>query len=98
MISVYESGAEYVIIFFNYPLIDGNPYGLLQNEHFIALERFWNTIMLNSNAVHSSDEVDVALILPINYGWVCGVPLIETGIGNRETGSTDVELCLIASI
>ncbi len=25
--------------------------------------------MLNSNAVHSSDEVDVALILPINYGW-----------------------------
>lgn len=68
MVSVYEAGAEYVAIF-NYPLVNGNPYGLLRDEHFGALECFWNDVMVNRNVVYGSVEAEAALVLPMNYGW-----------------------------
>ena len=62
MVSVYEAGAEYVAIF-NYPLVNGNPYGLLRDEHFGALECFWNDVMVNRNVVYGSVEAEA--------GWFC---------------------------
>jgi hypothetical protein len=38
MHTAYEAGAEYVIIF-NYPQIEGNPWGTLTDKHFEALEK-----------------------------------------------------------
>lgn len=64
----YECGAEYVIIF-NYPTIEGNNYGILQDEHFEALERFWNEVVQNPQMVHRGIKAEAALVLPRNYGW-----------------------------
>lgn len=65
----YEAGAEYVIIF-NYPTYpEGNQYGAMTDEHFEALERFWNDIITNPDVVHGSIEAEAVLVLPKNYGW-----------------------------
>lgn len=64
----YETGAEYIMIF-NYPTLEGNNYGILLDEHFEALERFWNDVVKNPEVVHGSIEAEAALVLPKNYGW-----------------------------
>lgn len=62
----YKSGAKYVIIF-NYPQI--NEYGIMTDDHFEALERFWNDITTNPKTTHGSVKAQNVLILPENYGW-----------------------------
>ena len=67
MVASYRAGATYIMIF-NYPKLEGNDYGAMQDEHFVALEKFWE------NYVHPRREADlspgqVALVLPRNYGW-----------------------------
>ena len=64
----YECGAEYIVLF-NYAEDMEVPYGTLQNEHFDALERFWNEVVQNPEAVNGGIKADTALILPSNYGW-----------------------------
>jgi len=64
----YEAGAEYVIIFNYAPDMTG-PYGTLQDEHFKALERFWNDVVQNPKVTHGGIKAEAALILPQNYGW-----------------------------
>jgi len=64
----YESGAEYIVIF-NYPTLEGNEYGIMLDEHFEALESFWNDVVKNPEVVHGSIEAEAALVLPKNYGW-----------------------------
>jgi hypothetical protein len=66
----YEAGAKYVVIF-NYPKISGNPYGIMTDEHFEALEKFWNDVMTvpNVRTIHDSSQAEAALVLPKNYGW-----------------------------
>jgi hypothetical protein len=68
MRTAYECGAEYFMIF-NYPTLEGNPYGIMQDEHFEALEHFWNDVVKNPDVVHGSIEAEAALVLPKNYGW-----------------------------
>ncbi len=68
MCTVYEAGAEYVVLF-NYPTIEGNDYGVMQDEHFDALERFWNQVVRNPWIVHGGLEAEAVLVLPRNYGW-----------------------------
>jgi hypothetical protein len=66
----YEAGAKYVIIF-NHPQIEGNAYGILSDEHFEALERFWNYATETSNlrTLTVSGQAEAALVLPRDYGW-----------------------------
>jgi hypothetical protein len=64
----YECGAKYVIIF-NYAEDRTGPYGTLQEEHFQALERFWNEVVQNPSVVHGGVKAEAALVLPKNYGW-----------------------------
>jgi hypothetical protein len=64
----YECGAEYVIVF-NYAENMTGPYGTLQNEHFDALERFWNDVVQSSAVKHGSINAEAVLVLPENYGW-----------------------------
>jgi len=63
----YEAGAEYAVIF-NYPYIEGSPYGTLTDEHFEALKKLWNEVARNPRKT-SESQAEVALVLPRNYGW-----------------------------
>jgi hypothetical protein len=64
----YENGAQYVILF-NYAESMSGPYGILQEEHFQALERFWNDVVQNTSVLHGGIKAEAALVLPRNYGW-----------------------------
>jgi hypothetical protein len=68
MCTAYMCGAEYFMIF-NYPTLEGNPYGIMLDEHFDALERFWNDVVNNPEVVYGSIKAEAALVLPKNYGW-----------------------------
>ena len=67
MISAYQAGAKYIVVF-NYPYADGNPYGIMADEHFKALAKFWTNTTQN-NVSHGSTMADVVLVLPKNYGY-----------------------------
>jgi hypothetical protein len=64
LVMAYNNGAEYIVIF-NYPEI--TDYGILDDEHFLALERFWQEIQVDSG--HVTVVADSVLVLPKNYGW-----------------------------
>ncbi len=69
----YECGAKYVIIF-NYAEDMTGPYGTLQEEHFQALERFWNDVVQNPLYARGSAKAEAALVLPADYGWGMRTP------------------------
>jgi hypothetical protein len=64
LVDAYIAGAKYEIIF-DYPQIQDNPYGILTNDHFTELEKFWNNIQ----TLKVIDAPEAALVLPHNYGW-----------------------------
>jgi hypothetical protein len=64
MLMAYENGAEYVVVF-NSPQI--NDYGVLSQEHFDALEKFWHKIQTEQS--FSRISAQAVLVLPKNYGW-----------------------------
>jgi hypothetical protein len=68
MILAYLSGAKYIVVF-NYPNLV-SPYGLLTDEHFDAIQRFWDYV--NScprNQIYGSGSKRIAYVLPKDYGW-----------------------------
>jgi len=65
MVLSYQAGAKYIIIF-DYPTIDSNPYGVLTEDHFEAMQNFWQDI--TSKSVEKV-EAEAVLVLPKNYGW-----------------------------
>ncbi|MCL1976975.1 MAG: hypothetical protein FWG55_02530 [Candidatus Bathyarchaeota archaeon] len=62
----YQAGAKYIIIF-DYPLIEGNPYGVLTEDHFEALQKLWTDI--NKPKTNQGSQTEAVLVLPQNYGW-----------------------------
>jgi len=68
MQTVYEAGAKYAILF-NYAENMSGPFGTLQDEHFVALERFWHEVVQNSSVQQGSITSEAVLVLPQNYGW-----------------------------
>jgi hypothetical protein len=52
MITAYECGAKYLVLF-NYYFEDSGPYGMLTEEHFEAMETFWNNVVKNHRVVHA---------------------------------------------
>jgi hypothetical protein len=68
MVDSYNAGANYVVIF-NYPKFpEDNPYGILKDEHFEAMENFWEHVCDNPEEF-GQENGDVALVLPKDYGW-----------------------------
>lgn len=61
----YAAGAKYIAIF-NYPY-NTTPYGLMDDTHFNALERFWNDV--SQNKITQKPLAEAVLILPKNYGF-----------------------------
>ncbi|MCL2476527.1 hypothetical protein [Candidatus Bathycorpusculum sp.] len=71
MLLAYEAGAKYVTVF-NYPTYpEDNPYGVLSEDHFIAMENFWNHTKTNPrpNPTTAAKQAQVVLVLPPDYGW-----------------------------
>jgi hypothetical protein len=65
----YESGAKYIVVF-NYPTYPpNNQYGILQDDHFLALQRFWNDTVQNKTVTNGGVKAEAVLVLPKNYGW-----------------------------
>jgi hypothetical protein len=63
----YSAGAKYAFVF-SY----GNPnitdYGILEPEHFAALQKFWNTLHSNPESL-GSNKPQIAYIVPKDYGF-----------------------------
>lgn len=67
MVASYRAGANYAIIF-DYPTNCSNPYGVMTDEHFQALQSFWNDIT-TQKITRGSAPAEAVLVLPDNYGW-----------------------------
>ena len=66
--TAYETGAKYIVIL-DYPeWPENNPYGVLQDDHFDAIEQFWNHIHKHPED-YGKTKGQVALVLPKDYGW-----------------------------
>jgi len=61
----YNSGAKYAFVF-SYPKI--GEYGILTQEHFDALKKFWDTLHSNPSSF-GSNKPQVAYIVPADYGF-----------------------------
>lgn len=76
--TAYHGGTKYLIVF-NFPYNQSNPYGILEEEHFDAMESFWN--MTSSLEMV---EAEAAFVLPKDYGW--GMRSLEDNIWFPEWG------------
>jgi hypothetical protein len=61
----YQAGAKYITIF-NYPYIN-ETYGTMIDEHFLALEKFWDEV--TEGRITRNQPPTAVLILPKNYGF-----------------------------
>jgi hypothetical protein len=61
----YSAGAKYGIVF-TYPNVTA--YGTVTDEHFGALQRFWNTLKSDPESFGSSPS-KVAYVVPADYGF-----------------------------
>lgn len=68
MLDAYKCGAKYILIF-NYADNVRSPYGIITDEHFEALKRFWNEVVKNPKVIYGLIKVEAAMVLPKNYGW-----------------------------
>ncbi len=67
MVTAYNAGAKYITVF-NYPYnLTGNPYGAMTDQHFLALQRFWDQVV--TKTAPTSAHAQAALILPKDYGF-----------------------------
>jgi hypothetical protein len=65
MLTSYEAGAKYIAVF-DYPY-NGSAYGILTDNQFFTLQKFWNDI--HQQNFPNFSQPDAALVLPQNYGW-----------------------------
>lgn len=68
MVESYLAGAKYITIF-NYPQLNGSSYGVMTEQHFNVLERFWNKVVKNPVITRGSVKAEAVLVLPRNYAW-----------------------------
>lgn len=67
LVAAYHAGAKYVTVF-DHPDTDYSDYGILAEEHFEALESFWNYIKENPSK-HGSLKASAVYVLPENFGF-----------------------------
>jgi hypothetical protein len=84
MITTYRAGAKYVIVF-NFPY--DQPFGILKEEHFTAMETFWDMTRSQQQNSVEKVEAEVAFVLPKDYGW--GMRRLEDKIWKPEWGPDD---------
>ena len=67
LVSAYHSGAKYVMVF-DHPDTDYSEYGILTDEHFDALERFWAYVNENPSK-HGINKATAVYVLPEHFGF-----------------------------
>ncbi len=68
MLISFEAGAKYVVIF-NYPRFpENNQFGILTDEHFLAMEEFWKYASEHPED-YGKTNGNVVFVLPKDYGW-----------------------------
>ena len=67
MCQAYENGAKYIVVFNYSPDMKG-PYGILNDDHFQALQRFWKDEVKNASVTRGQVKADAAFVLPSNFG------------------------------
>ena len=84
MLMAYSAGAKYVVVF-DYPTYpENNPYGILTEEHFTAMNQFWDYVQSYPRSIYGQADGQVALVLPKDYGW--GTRRTEQRIEDRIWG------------
>jgi hypothetical protein len=83
--TAYHNGAKYAVIF-DHPNTDYSDYGILTEEHFDALEQFWN-YMNDNPKKHGTIKGDVVYVLPENFGF--GLRWAEDNIWGVWSSDTD---------
>lgn len=81
MLAAYSAGAKYIVVFNYFNSTENsetNPYGTLTQEHFAAMERFWNYIQAYPREIYGKVDGQVAFVLPKDYGW--GMRNVEDNI------------------
>jgi hypothetical protein len=69
MLTAYHAGAKYIAVF-NYPTYpETNPYGILSQDQFDAMEDFWSQIHSGQKSTFGTESAQVAFVLPEDYGW-----------------------------
>lgn len=63
----YSAGAKYGIVF-SYPNITGSAYGILEEEHFSALKKFWGNLQSNPDSF-GVNQPEAAYVVPKDYGF-----------------------------
>jgi len=67
MVTAYNAGAKYIVLF-NYPYNQtGNPYGILNDDQFTAMKKFWEQTVTKQNPTAANTKA--VLVLPKDYGW-----------------------------
>ena len=86
MLTAYHAGAKYIAVF-NYPTYPNtNPYGILTEDQFKAMENFWNQIHSNQKSTFGTANAQVALVLPKDYGWGMRTPTDQIwGLWNADS-------------
>jgi hypothetical protein len=69
LVLAYRAGAKYVIIFDDPPYPDGNPHGVLSEEHFDMMKKFWSNVHAVPRQIFGGVNGEVALVWPKDYGW-----------------------------
>ena len=96
MRQAYEDGAEYAVVFNYSP--SGNGTGLLQDQQFAAIQKFWTDVVQNPKETNNVTAQD-ALVLPQNYGWGMRSPNdIIWGIWPADNSSQQVWTAMQASL
>jgi hypothetical protein len=68
MVVSYDAGARYVLIF-NFPQYpENNQYGILTEEHFSAMQKFW-IYAKNHPREPTCSYSEAVFVLPKDYGW-----------------------------
>ena len=63
----YSAGAKYAIVF-SYPNLTSTSYGILEEEHFSTLKKFWDTMQSNPESF-GVNQPEVAYVIPKDYGF-----------------------------
>ncbi len=66
----YSAGAKYAVVFsYSNNASYDTGYGILTNEHFEALQNFWNNIHKNPNSFSLQLKQKWLMLIPKDYGF-----------------------------
>jgi hypothetical protein len=88
LITGYHNGAKYAVIF-DHPATSYSDYGILTDEHFVALENFWNYLK-NNPEKHATKQASAVYVLPEDFGF--GLRRADDKIWGIWEAETDIRV------